>query len=332
MKKSLILITSYCNTKEKKVVLLNLLKDLEKFRENFDILLATHTFVDNLFYDYVDYIFYDKKNTILTDIEYRQNSWFQPFDNYVIWSSYIENGNTLAAIWDMIVPSISIAKSQQYEKIHYIEYDSRVFSNEELLENEKLLDNYDYIVYGSENTHKMIGSLLSFRTDSIIKEWELPSHLIFEKLFFGVYPKTPENIVFNLIAESRRYLKKNNEILSKKGIETAIVRGSKYYWDVPYYDPQDGKLKFLSYNNNKGEHNIKVIVNNNKFFHIDKLDSDNWRILDLLNNFDDVETIVVFRNNVQSLYINLTSQESKEKFILYNSALTNSSIDPSIVI
>jgi hypothetical protein len=42
MKKDLLLITSHCSTSEKKHTLLNLLKSLQNFRNNYDILVTSH--------------------------------------------------------------------------------------------------------------------------------------------------------------------------------------------------------------------------------------------------------------------------------------------------
>ena len=96
--------------------------------------------------------YYDKNNHILTDIEYRQNGWFSPFHDYVIWSSYLSSGNTIKAILDLLVPSIALAKNLKYEKIHYFEYDTKISDDKELVENSKLLDEYDYVVYNDKDT------------------------------------------------------------------------------------------------------------------------------------------------------------------------------------
>ena len=100
MGKELILVLTYCPNKERKEILFNFLKQLQKFRKSYDILVASHTPLDNNFFEYFDYFYYDKNNHILTDIEYRQNGWFSPFNNYVIWSSYLSSGNTIKAILD----------------------------------------------------------------------------------------------------------------------------------------------------------------------------------------------------------------------------------------
>lgn len=147
MDKELIIIASYCNTKEKKEILLSFLQSLQPFRDDYSVLLSSHIPIDYIFYDYIDHFYYNNDNTILKTPTYNYNSWFGPKDNYIIWSTYVEFGNTHAAIWSMLIPSIKIGNIFGYKKIHCFEYDSVVHRIDELKDNSKLLDNYDYILY-----------------------------------------------------------------------------------------------------------------------------------------------------------------------------------------
>lgn len=323
-KKDLILITSYCPTNEKKEILLTLLKGLQKYRNEYDILLCSHVRLDPFFFDYFDYFYFDKNNQMLTDIEYRQNGWFTPFENYVIWSNYITQGNTLKAIWDMIIPSISIAKSLNYEKIHCIEYDSEIFSDDELKDNSKLLETYDYIIYGNENTHKLIGAFFSFKTSSVINEHILRNDEVYERLFFGKYPKAPENIFFNLIEEQRTYLRKkynpslNNGIVLNK-ICTPVT------WNVPFYDPNDNRLKFVSNNVSSNSFDIKIIVDG-ILHNLGVVKPNHWKIINIEKDFKTINRMVVLNNDCKILEIDFSTRDFKEKFIHYNSALTSASL------
>ena len=325
MNKDLILITAYCPNKEKKEILFDFLKQLQKFRDKYDILVSSHTPLDTHFFDYFDYFYYDKNNVILTDIEYRQNGFFCPFDNYVIWSSYIGSGNTIKAILDLIIPSISIAKGLKYNKIHYIEYDTNITDDKELIGNSKLLDDYDYVIYNTEDTHKLVGAFFSFKTNSIIDEWKECNDEIFKKSYFGVYPKVPENILYNQISNQRKYIEKNYNDLKLNGIETNIVHENRSTWNVPFFDPKDKNLKFVSFNNTNSEYDIKVIVNN-KIHNLGIIKPRNWRIISLLENFYDVEHVIVLKNNEKILHLEFNDLDFKNKFEYYNSALNSSSI------
>jgi hypothetical protein len=262
---------------------------------------------------------------MLTDIEYRQNGWFTPFENYVIWSNYITQGNTLKAIWDMIIPSISIAKSLNYEKIHCIEYDSEVISDDELKDNSKLLETYDYVIYSNENTHKLVGAFFSFKTNSIINEHMLCNDKVYERLFFGKYPKAPENIFFNLIEEQRTYLRKKYDSLLNNGIILNKIC-TPITWNVPFYDPKDNRLKFVSNNLSDNTFDIKIIVDG-ILHNLGVVKPNHWRIINIEKDFKTINRMVVLNNDFKILEIDFSPVGFKEKFIHYNSALTGASLE-----
>ena len=323
--KELILITTYCPTKEKKEILLEMLKSIQPIRVDYDVIVASHTTLDSWFFEYFDYFYFDKNNEILTDIEYRQNGWFQPFDNYVIWSSYMTKGNTISAIWNMLIPSISIAKSHGYQKIHIIEYDSIVKSDYELKENSKLLDNYSYVIYGNETTHKLVGAYMCFNINGMVEEWKSINNNVFEKQYFGKYPKVPENMMFDLIESQTSFFKKDYNVLEKNGIILNRVIGNPVNWNVPFYDGKTNKLKFLSKNNTNQIYDIKIIIND-KFFNLGIIKLNTWKIVDLLDNFDNAKNLIVFKNDVKILELNFEDISFRDKFKHYNSALTNESL------
>lgn len=317
MEKELIIITSYCNTKEKKDVLLHFLKSLQNFRNEFSVLLTSHIPLDSFYYDYIDYFYYDKNNLILNSPSYNYNSWFGPKDNYIINSSYVELGNTHATILSMLIPSIKVAEGLGYKKLHYFEYDSYVHKIDELKDNSRILNDYDFVVYGTKNNHLMNGSIYSFRTDRVIdlyKKYDIEQI----KSLYKNKPTIPENITFDLINTQRKCVVKNYEDLNKNGIEVSKVRGNKFYWDVPYYDTETGELLFISHNNNNEEtHDVKIIVNEDKIFNIKGLIPSEWRIIKLLDNFYDVQSLIVLRNNNKILDLKF-DDETRDEFMRYN--------------
>jgi hypothetical protein len=325
MDKELILVLAYCPDKERKEILFDLLKQLQGFRKSYAILVASHTPLDANFFEYFDYFYYDKNNVILTDLEYRQNGWFSPFDDYVIWSSYLSIGNTIKAILDLLIPCIALAKNLKYEKMHYLEYDTKISDDKELVDNSKLLDEYDYVIYNGEGTHALDGSFFSFKTDFIIDEWKEISEETLMKSYFGVYPKASEGIIYNQIKKQRKFIEKNYHDLKLNGIELNRVNQNYSNWNVPFVDPIDLKLKFVSYNKTSDDYDIKVIANE-RLYNVGIMKPTSWKIIDLLDNFYDVEHVVVLKNNEKILDLKFKDLEFKNKFRHYNSALGNSSL------
>ena len=212
-----------------------------------------------------------------------------------------------------------------YDKIHYFEYDTELKNDKELLDNSILLDEYDYVIYNSDDTHKIAGGFLSFKSNCVIDEWKKIDDSIFEKTYFGVYPKVPENILFSQISKQKKYIEKNYHDLKKNGLLVNTKHENRSNWNVPFFDPRDSKLKFISYNETSDIFEIKVFVNNT-LHNLGTVNPSSWKIVDLLENFYDVESIKVFKNDSKVLDLNFKTIESKDKFRHYNSALTNHSL------
>lgn len=318
MKKEIILILSYCPTKAKKEILYNFLQSLQKYRNEYDIMLASHVPLDSFYFEYFDYFYFDKNNEILFDDEYRFNSWYSPTGtNYEMWSNYVEFGNTIKAIYDMLIPSLNLIKILKYRKVHYFEYDTILFNNLELIDNSILLDNYDYVVYGTEGTHKMAGSLLSFNINGIIDEWKEINDDTLSNMFKNEYPKIPENIIFEQITTQKKYIVKPYNTLINNGINTALVRGNELNWNVPFYDSKTEKLKLLCNNTSDITFKTTVIVNGNTVLSED-IHPTYWRTFDLMDDIKDVKNIVILKNYNKSLEINFNNDSDLELFKKYN--------------
>ncbi len=316
MKKDLILIIAHCNSKEKKKMLFDFLYSIQKYRETYDVMLSTHLPIDDYCYDFTDYVFYNKDNPILIGGEYSQNGWFAPKENYITWSSYLYK-NTHAAILSLLIPSISLAKSLGYQKIHKFEYDTILNSDDEINHNSELLNDYDYVIY-SNKQFKMVGTMSSFRTDGIIDIWKEYNLESIKKLYENLYPKIPEDITYNLISKTRKFFSKDLSAIDDKKIELGLMLGNKFYYDYPFYEPKENRLKFISSNLHDREYNIKVIVNGELKVNHNSMPK-HWKMFDLLENFSEVFYIKVFRDDVKVLDIPLYTEESKQTFIKYNS-------------
>jgi hypothetical protein len=145
--KDLIMISSYCNTKEKEEVLRNLVSQISKQKDTFDIMIVSHTVVPDDISNKCDLVLYDKKNELLYDWDLRCKPWFNPGNTRQIMSIFTGFFNTHLAIWRMLILGNSLAKNIGYEKIHHIEYDASISDFNEVIENSKLLDEYDCVTY-----------------------------------------------------------------------------------------------------------------------------------------------------------------------------------------
>lgn len=318
MKKDLILITAYCNTTQKKETLYNFLKSIQKYRDKYDVLLASHLPIDVIYYDYFDFCYYDSDNKLLTDFDFLHTSWYRNNDK-TIWSQLVRPVNTLNSIWSLISGAMGIAKNLGYEKIHNFEYDTLIYNSYEIDENSKLLDEYDYVIYEVDSElHKMLGGFQSFTVNGAIDEWKLNSYTNMIKLFKGNYPKVPEKIAYDIITNNKKVYKKHESILKKNGIDTSKIIGVEYVWNVPFFE--DGKLKFITHNPTNKIYNIKVIVNN-KLCDIGDVLPKHWRMETLLDNFYEVKSVLVLKNDEKVLDIKFKNDYDRETFKEFNKVL-----------
>ena len=97
--KDLIIISSYCNTKEKEEVLRNLVSQVNGQKDKFDLMIVSHSVVPDDISTKCDLVLYDKKNELLYDWDLRCTPWIDPDNQRPIMSIFTGFFNTHLAIW-----------------------------------------------------------------------------------------------------------------------------------------------------------------------------------------------------------------------------------------
>ncbi len=168
--KDLIMISSYCNTKEKEDVLRNLVSQINFHKDIFDIMIVSHTVVPSDISSKCDLVLYDKKNELLYDWDLRCKPWFNPGNTRQIMSIFTGYFNTHLAIWRMLILGNSVAKNIGYKKVHHIEYDTNINDFAEIVDNSKLLEEYDCVTYTKTKDTVdpiLFGSYQAYRLDNL---------------------------------------------------------------------------------------------------------------------------------------------------------------------
>ena len=109
--KDLIIVSSYCNTKEKEDVLRNLVSQVNCQKDKFDLMIVSHSVVPDDISTKCDLVLYDKKNELLYDWDLRCKPWFNPGNTRQIMSIFTGFFNTHLAIWRMLILGNSVAKN-----------------------------------------------------------------------------------------------------------------------------------------------------------------------------------------------------------------------------
>lgn len=309
-KKDLIMITSYCDTKEKENVLRNLVKQIQAQKKYFDIMIVSHTSIPQDISEISDMTIYDKKNELLYDWDLRCKPWFSPGFGNPILSIYTGFYNTHLAIWRMIILGNIMAKNCGYQKIHHLEYDCHIENFDELRENSFLLNEYDCITYTKKEDNVdeiLFGTYQCYRIDSLSQELlELNEEKIKDIIRFSD-TKSPEKMLLDLLHTNKKTIIKSERLLNHSGNIFGLSHHDLNFgyvaWCLPYYDRQTQMLSFIVWNMEaKQIIDVELIYNDSRLFSLYKVEMNTWRIIDI-DKFENAKKLIVILNGkVRNIY------------------------------
>lgn len=305
--KDLIIIGSYCPDEERIQLLNNCVESLNGLREDFDVMIVSHSIIPDYITKKVDYSFYFKENELITDWKYLNKPWFSPTDNLMIESCFVSNHSTYLAAYSIFLSSLGIAKSLNYQTAHWIEYDSVMNDYTDLYENKELIKDFVAINYKKEYRNYELNlewGYGCFQTINLIKvpeEMTKYNRQFLMDILESSANKTNEKITQDL------YLSKGDTI-HYKDLQELLNRGNEFnlsintekdsldYWSVPFWDPQSKNLKHITWNNKDyGNINVVIILNDENTITFKNVSKYGWQIKEL-GNLDNIETITILIN------------------------------------
>jgi hypothetical protein len=317
--KELILIGAHCPDDEREQLLDKCVDSLQDCKNDYDILICSHTEIPTYISKKVDYVFYDKNNDLITDLKYLNQPWFSPFDGMTILSTYIGENSTYLAVYRLLILGLGFAKMFKYKKVHYIEYDTIMNDLSELYDNSKLLDKYDNVVIQKKqrnyetNLAWPIGNFISFKVDSINELFTTYDKEKLLEILFNSPSKTNEKITNDIIKMDGNtiYVKDFDEIKSK-GIQIALSqntpRAKMNYWTVPFYNTKEDKVSVIVWNNKDEDPiNVSFIINDDKLIKFNNINKFEWRMGDI-GNINEIDSILILVNNKIKTNIILNDQ------------------------
>ena len=306
--KDLIIIGTYCPDKEREAILNSCVDSLLPSKNDFDFLIVSHTIIPEYISEKVDYVFYDKHNDLITDLKYLNRPWFSLSDNISILSTYIGSNSTYLAVYRLLIAGLGFAKMFNYEKVHYIEYDSIMNDLSELYDNSKLLDKYDGVGFQKDKTDFEnhlpwpIGNFLSFKVKSIDEIFTTyDKEKLLEKLLESPF-KTNEKITNDvmLMNGNTMYIKDYSQIKSKDikfGLSDDTEKEKMNYWAVPFYNPEKDKVFAVAWNNKDDEPiNVNFIINETRMINFSQIKKFDW-ITEEIGDINDIDSILILVNN-----------------------------------
>jgi hypothetical protein len=317
--KDLILITAHCNTPDKEEILRGLTNDCQQVRDQYDIMIVSHTTIPVDIAEKTDYSFYDRKNELLYDWDMRSKPWFSPDNVREILSIFTGAFNTHLAVWRLFILGNSLAKNLGYQKVHHIEYDARIHNFTEFHLNTALLEDHDAILYRFRRNETvdpiLFGSYQAYRIDSL-------HHMLYDldeteikRMIRESSVKSPEDMLDNFLSNGKKVINKSTDDLFYANHfmyshELNIVTDAA--WCLPYYDELTNRLCFIIWNMEQFEKDIDVVIvyNNEKTVkHI--VSPGHWYITDLDDYENSKELIVILNGKVRNHF---RFDEYREKF------------------
>lgn len=308
--RDLVLITAHCDSPEKEEILRGLVNDFQEVREEFDLMVVSHTVIPVDVARKTDYSLYDKKNELLYDWDMRSKPWFSPDNVREILSIFTGSFNTHLAVWRLVILGNSLARGLGYAKVHHLEYDVRIGSFKELRENSRLLESHDAVLYtlqpGETVDPIVFGSYQAYRTDSLDPLlYELSEEAI-KDMIRESNVKSPEQMFDALVSRDRAVLrKKADPLLADNGFMLSHRLNTRVdtAWCLPYYDRLSDRLCFIVWNSEQGQGSleVRVVYNNEKVYHY-RVEPGEWHLTDIDAYENAKELLVILNDRVRNRF------------------------------
>lgn len=310
-KNDLILITAFCDTKEKEDVLRNLVNSIKFSETSFDILLMSHTVIPTDIANKCDIAIYDKKNELIYDWELRSKPWFNPNNDRAILSIFTGFFNTHLAIWRMIILGNSVAKNCGYQKVHHIEYDCEINDFSEIKNNSDLLNEFDCVTYTKTVDtvdNILFGTYQAYRLDTLCEDLFVLNEESILNQIRESDDKSPEAMLFELLHRDKNGLEKNKRELDKNnnrfGLSHNKTLKTHTAWCLPYFDRLTEKLGFIIWNveENMGPIEVTIIYNDEKVINFGTIEQNHWRLLDVDDFVNAKKMTVLLNGKIRNTY------------------------------
>ena len=262
----LIFITAYCPTEEQEIALDKCIDSVLKC--GFHVALISHTHGPIQIQKKCNYYFYDYCNDISDDINLLGNQYFET-DRWRIDSRFFNKFFYGFAIYRMFSIASQIAIQFGYKNIHHIEYDAELLDKNLILENSKLLEDYDSIIC-TDNGQKnglLLGCFKSFKVASLPDNFKNYNREFIEDTMRKAEPKQLEFLTKNLFINAGKVLFRPEPPQDKLKKGPAFYNRNLHY--TLYYNPKDFTLNIFYESLKNIKEEIFIVVNKQKIVKID---------------------------------------------------------------
>ena len=284
--KDLIFITAYCPTEEQEKMLERCVDSVLKCEKH--VALISHTHIPIHIQKKCQYYVYDYNNEISDDYNLLGFNYFQ-FGNQRIQSRFFNKYFYGFAIYRMFSIASQIAINFGYENIHQIEYDCVLLDNELINENNKLLQEYDSVVYTNNGKEDgfLFGSFKSFRVSSLPEKFKN-----YDKDFIQEEMKITEPTQLEFLTK-KLFINSGKVLFRNEPSEDKFKRGGREHHRnlhfTLFYNPKDKTLNIFYNSVIDLVEEITIIINKKNIVHI-TTKPHHWHIKPL-GVFDEIEHV-----------------------------------------
>ena len=321
--KEIILISAYTPDLKRQDDLRNLVISLKDL--NYRICLVTHTSTPQDIIDRCDYFLYDKENEVLYDPEIKY--WYNHTFKNIAFSfvDYSTISTHMLPVFRMYLGGLMYLKSLGEEIVHMIEYDTIVKNKEMWDQNVEILKEKDAVFYSFPRFYENNNLVCVYGFQSVNVK-NIPYDLLFfsqpelktQYLNYYQSQKFPifERMIFDNVWSKLNYhvFELNSEDDLEQSFTTNTIRVKSNFppTNIHFFE---NKFHVFSCNNTEDSINLDVIIN--KKHNINTIINPNtWFWYPL--NFDNIEHIKIFINNILLKELDLNIKEDKDWVFKYS--------------
>lgn len=317
--KDLISVFAYCPDIQRKNSLFDLIKKLQQIRNNFDILLVSHSTVPELILSQVDFAYIDNENYLITDFDLRNKFWFKS-NKINVESTLVYPPSTHFAIYSLMHYVINFSSYRGYKKIHCLEYDIHLNDLNLIIETNNKLEEVDTIFFGDENW--CYGTYFAFKNENFPPTYfKHDKNFILNGISLIKNRMTEDYTKKFLTVNNRSFLIEPHQKLDPEGIFQTFDNhnNNELNWCVPVYEIKTDFIYFFIFNEKGFDFEIDIIYNN-KQKHFSTIQKSHW-ILEPIEKLSSIKNFTTILNGKikYSLVFDESNVEKfkKNNFILY---------------
>ena len=316
--KDLITIFNYSPDNKRKEILHNLIVKLQSIRDEFDILVVSHSPISDISMGLVDYFYYDSNNELISDFDLTNKFWFRDSE-FVVNSSLVYPISTHLAIYSLLYYTFNFSFHRGYKKIHFIEFDINL-EDINLIDkvNEDLNDN-DTVLFHGDNEWALGVYFASTLNGFNVERFKYDRESILKQLTQSDSRMT-ERVTPVILCKDRKVKYRSVYEINKSDSQLNDEhKNSDLRWAVPVVVQHKNEVNFFIYNEIGNNHIVDLFVDNQHWFFNINNGPGVWN-LNHIGDLNEINEILIFVDKKMVNKINF-NDKNRDTFRINNSLI-----------